>query len=242
MRAILAGNTDLTNMLWNQRFLYLHIPKTAGKSLTRYFVEAWQKPVYGVVSGGQLSELADCDQKGLHLRLGRGHEDLKATRELLREQHRDVDGFEAVFVCIRNPYDLMVSNYHFLRQSYPKNKSRINFQLAATTSFEEFCTRIGKIGPQDWMTIDGTPLRNLCIIRFERLLDDLAAYARRFGFENCQVPHLNPSKRGHYRDYLTPIAEEYIFRKFRYWFESGYYEREAAPAAGAAVTGRTERA
>jgi hypothetical protein len=213
-------------MLWNARFLHLHIPKTAGKSLTRFFVDAWQRPIYGSVSAGQIRELADCDQTDLHLQLGRGHENLKLAQDMLQPTGRDIESFDAVFVCTRNPYDLMVSSYHFMRQSYTMHKNRTDFALAANSSFEEFCSLAGPIGPQEWMVWNERPLQNLKVIRFERLRDDLQMYAKTYGFASCPLPHLNPSRRGHYRDYLTPVAEKYIYRKFRYWFDNGYYERE----------------
>ena len=213
-------------MLWNSRFLHLHIPKTAGKSLTRYFVEAWPRPIYGSVSRGQIRELSDCDQSNLHLEIGRGHENLKLAQDMLQQRGRNLESLEAVFVCTRNPYDLMVSSYHFLRQSYPLAKGRTDATLAANSTFEEFCCQVGKIGPQDWMVWNERPLTNLKVIRFERLLEDLQKYTEMYSFASCPLPHLNPSTRGHYREYLTPRAEERIYEKFQYWFDNGHYPRE----------------
>ena len=59
-------------MLANDRFLFLHFPKTAGKSMAKYFIEAWDKPIFGRVSPGQMDELQDGATEGVTLEVGRG--------------------------------------------------------------------------------------------------------------------------------------------------------------------------
>ena len=34
-------------MLFNEEFVFLHYPRSAGKSLTRYLIEAWRGPIHG---------------------------------------------------------------------------------------------------------------------------------------------------------------------------------------------------
>jgi len=212
-------------MIWNQRFLFLHIPKTAGKSLTKFFVDSWERPIRGIVSRGQFRDLADCDQAGLHLAEGSGHEDMTAARRLLKEQGQDIEKLDATIVCIRNPYDLMVSNYFFMRESYARNRLD-RFAIAVENSFEDFCIKTAMASPRDWMVLDDREPANLHILRFETLTRDLEALSQAFGCRPSEVPHLNKSNREHYRSYLTPICERRIYEQYQYLFDRGFYERE----------------
>jgi len=212
-------------MIWNQRFLFLHIPKTAGKSLTKFFVGSWERPIHGIVSRGQFRELADCDQTGLHLIEGSGHEDMTAARSLLLTQNLHIEKLDTIIVCIRNPYDLMVSNYFFMRESYARNRLD-RFAIAVENSFEDFCIKTAMASPRDWMVLDGNEPANLRILRFETLDQDLVALCREFGCRVADLPHLNKGNRGHYRSYLTPICEQRIYEQYHYLFDRGFYQRE----------------
>ena len=52
-------------MLINDEFAFIHFPKTAGKSLTKYLISAWKDPIYGLVSPGQLKEIEDVLRPGV---------------------------------------------------------------------------------------------------------------------------------------------------------------------------------
>ena len=80
---------------------------------------------------------------------------------------------------------------------------------------------------QNWMTINGKRPENLRIIHFEHLQDDYDTLADEFGFSATVVPHINSSEHDHYLSYLTPKAEEAIYKKFQYLFMEGFYERQS---------------
>lgn len=214
-------------MLWCDDFLFVHYPKTAGKTLTRFFVQAWQQPISGYISKGQVNELADCDLEKTGIVVGRGHENLRRSDQIVAEAGGDVRTLKAIFCCVRNPYDLMVSTYHFMRQTYHENSERPNFIIAHENDFVNFCEKVGVSSPTHWMTLDGKQPDNLEIIRFEHLIEDLTYYSEKFGFDMPELSHLNASKRSHYSEYMCSRAERAIAEKFSYWFAQGYYERES---------------
>lgn len=214
-------------MIYNEDFLFLHYPKTAGKSLTRFFIEAWKRPIEGLISRGQFSDLKDLDLTDVDLQAGRGHENFVQSSEILREKGKDIEKLRAIFVCIRNPYDLMVSNYFFMRQTYKNNRQKRNFELAATVPFEQYCVRCTMASPERWMTYRGKIFQTLRIVRFEQLTDDLRQYSTEFGFSMAYVPHLNATNHKHYLSYITPAAEEAIYKHFRFMFDNGYYQRHS---------------
>jgi len=49
----------------------------------------------------------------------------------------------------------------------------------------------------------------------------------KYGFTVDALDHLNASRRGHYREYLTSKAESVIYKKFNFLFELGGYPRES---------------
>ncbi|MBX2882270.1 MAG: sulfotransferase domain-containing protein [Granulosicoccus sp.] len=213
-------------MLWCNDYCFVHYPKTAGKSLTRFFVKAWERPINGFISKGQVKELADCELEKTNIVVGRGHENLVESQQIIKEDGKDIHAMKAIFVCIRNPYDLMVSNYHFMRETYKNNKDKANFIVAHNNDFDTFCEEVGVSSPRNWMELDGKQPANLQVIRFESLNADLIANAEKYGYAAPEIDHLNSSKRGHYSEYMTSRSEKAIYEKFEYFFAQGYYERE----------------
>ena len=195
--------------------------------MTKYFICAWDVPIYGLISPGQVRELADVTREGVTLEVGSGHQNFRGARTIVDQRRKRIEDMEAVFVGIRNPYDIAVSTYHFLRETYRDNHDKVNFVRANRHTFEEFwCGKEGKARPQKWLTMEGEVPDNLKVIRFENLREDLGALAAEFGFREAELPHLNSSNRGHYREYMTGAVEKAVYKHFGYLFECGYYERE----------------
>ena len=216
-------------MLANDRYLFIHYPKTAGKSLTRYFIEAWDRPMHGIVSPGQIKELEPAITDGVHVEEGLGHENLATASEILASRGQSVHDMDAVFVGVRNPYDLAVSTYFYLRDRAKHHEERPRFRRAVSLDFETFwCTDIGLFTspPERWLTLDGRTLPNQRFIRFESIASDITRFADEFGFNDADLPHLNPTPHEHYSAYMTPKVEEALFTRFRFFFDSGLYARE----------------
>ena len=214
-------------MILNEHFLFIHQPKTAGKSLTRYFLEAWEPPIRGFISSGQSQELAEVMREGVSLEVGTAHDNLFAAARFLEREGKSIHDLRAVMVGIRNPYDLAVSTYFYLRDRARHEPDRPRFQRAASMDFETFwCTEPPTTPPDRWLTLRGKPLANLRHIRVESIAEDLRALADEFHFRDATLPHLNPSKHGHYSEYMTPEVEEAIFTRFRHYFDTGLYARE----------------
>jgi hypothetical protein len=121
-------------MIWNRRFLFPHYPKAAGKSLTEFFVRAWEPPIHGIVARGQRSELERIREDGLHLETGHSHQNAIAARTVLQQRGIDIRSLEAVFLSVRLPYDLVYSAYRFLRANHANAADRPAFALAASST------------------------------------------------------------------------------------------------------------
>ena len=213
-------------MLISDDFVFLHFPKAAGKSLTKYMISAWSDPIHGYLSKNQASELADVMRPGVTLEVTGGHEPMARAAAVLRAQGRSIQDMKAVFVCIRNPYDIAVSTYFYMRETYPFNVQNRRFRAAAENTFEQFWLADVDNMPQRWLTLNGKVLPNRRIIRFEHLREDLDALSNEFNFRDAELPHLNAIERGHYSAYMTSAAEAAIFEKYRYLFDADHYVRE----------------
>ena len=215
-------------MLVSKDFAFIHFPKTAGKSLTKYMISAWDGPIYGRVSRGQIKEVADVMRTDVTLDVARGHENMRRTSLILQSMGRDIHDLRAIFVCIRNPYDLAVSTYFFLRRAYTQNGGSERFRMAAQMDFSDFwCNDISTAPPERWLTLGGEVLPNQYFIRFESLREDLSSLAKKFEFKDATLPHLNRTTHAHYSEYMTNESEAAVYARFRYLFDAGYYERES---------------
>lgn len=240
-------------MLFNQELLFLHVPKTAGTSVTSFLIRVLDGPV-------MLTEPADHLGPSVHVsaatriklglrRLrrrvgllrrtkltviaGTRHETLAEALPVLERFGRHLEDFRVVLAVIRNPYDLEVSRFHFFRRGHLGVKGLAQEyaeELALTRDFATFARRApyhgrlpGRI--EDWFEIEGRVPDNMHILRFETLHTELAALLGPFARTPPTLPRLNASEHGPYKDYLTPEIEEAIYLKYRWPFDKGYYPR-----------------
>jgi hypothetical protein len=212
-------------VLWNDDFLFLHYPKTAGKSLSVAFMKSWRTPVRGYISLGQLTELGLLIQHGSELWIHGSHQSLEEAAIILKEHNRRLDQFRAIFVAVRCPYDMMYSAYRFRRARAHEVAGRDDFSLAVNSTYEEYVERERILDYRSWLQYENKNPSNLRVIRFEKMLEDYRTYAQEFGFRNAIIPHLNATPGGSYLDVLSPKIEEAIYGKYRILFERGYYSR-----------------
>src|SRR6266550_360330 len=184
-----------------KRFLFVHIPKTAGNSIQSTLRD---------YSEDQLVALR-ADQDGIE-RFGlrnpnykiKKHSTLAEYRAALDEaQFRDL----YKFTCVRNPWDRMVS-YYFRTT-----------QLVETWDRKEFRKLILRaLSVRDYLQLDkdeADPFSNMdYIIRFENLADDFRAISARLGIPDAPLPQYNRSNREHYSNYYDAELCELIRKRF----------------------------
>lgn len=195
-----------------RRYLFIHAPKTGGTSMA-LALEARamkddimlgdtpkaakrRKRLEGVQAAGRLwkhATLADLD--GL--------------------VHKDELDALFIFTLVRNPWDRMVSYYHWLRaQSF----DHPSVTLAKDLPFGEFVAQpvIGQSFSQSptasYVTdAEGRERANL-FIRLEHLQTDIAPLEAHLGFD-LDIPHVNRSARGeNYRAAYSDVSREQVAR------------------------------
>jgi len=211
-------------MLVCDDILFIHVPKTAGTSVTKWLLDN--------VPGKKLLTVPDgtaMPRRGVRVATGVRHEDLEmATRGLARIGRR-LEDFRVILAVIRNPYDLEVSRYCFHRYGFSDNESLR--KVARGTDFDEWARDV----PFPWghrpmpierfYTVDGAMPANMRLVRFERLAGELAAAVAPLKVRRG-LKHANASAHAHWSEYVTARNEPWIFRKYEWLFQ--FYPRAEA--------------
>lgn len=200
----------------NYRFIFLHVPKTAGTSITNYLSSftGWNDiELGGTHYGEQIQEIY-----GRRFKLNK-HSTAKQIRAIVGE---DLWRGYFKFAVVRHPLDRLVSAYLFYRKwDHPSTDA-----VRALSGFEEFvhseffaadrrnATR--PAGSQTAFLWDGGLAVDL-VCRFESLTDDMARVASRLGLGDfpAALPQLNATERTHWEDYYTPASQEVAMSAYR---------------------------
>jgi hypothetical protein len=199
------------------RCIFIHVPKTAGKSILTLF----GLPELGVNYKGELTHLEDPYDHIPSMRY--------APRPYFGEYFK--------FAFVRNPWDRLVSAFHYLNAggANPQDlQFREQYLSAYGGDFRSFVQDLPQFlkakhfMPQSRLVCDedGRVLLDF-VGRFEALDEGVALIAERTGLRGAAVPHTNASRHGRYTDYYDAatrqrVAEVYArdIRVFGYEFES----------------------
>lgn len=200
-----------------RKYIFVHIPKTGGTSMAAALED---RAMRGDILIGdtpkalkrrpRVKKLAEKAQGRLWK-----HSTLRDIEGVV--DHDDLDGY-FVFTFVRNPWDRMVSYYHWLRaQKFEHQQVR----LAQMMTFENFVKN-----PFTAMAMSQNPYRSYTqdwfgndrcnqYIRLERWRDDMARLEAHLGFVPG-IAHLNRSARHpDYRTYYTAASEEAVEKMCR---------------------------
>ncbi|MEO3937152.1 sulfotransferase family 2 domain-containing protein [Dermatophilaceae bacterium Soc4.6] len=132
--------------------------------------------------------------------------------ERLFAWRRAVTGMHRVAV-VRNPWDRMVSVYHYQRQTVPQSHDR-----ARELDFRDYVLRGGQGSAFTTFTDfagDGSgELKVDTVLRVETLDDDFAALCAARGLTGISLPRKNTSARGDYRELYDDDTREAVGRAF----------------------------
>ena len=211
-------------MIFCEKLLFLHVPKTGGISITSVLLDVLPAPVYYSAPSGHHGQA----REGIVFVPGKRHETLTDAEELLDEYGWRLEQFPAILACLRNPYELEVSRYAYLRKGHPWDRG-VSQELAMSGDFERFAIDSPPHAHRQleaYFVLRGSVPDNLRVVRLEEISTELPAVLRSVGITaRIRIPRTNRSRHRHYSRYYTPKAEDAVYRKYRWAFEAGGYER-----------------
>jgi Sulfotransferase family len=186
---------------FQKRFLFVHIPKTAGNSIQSALRD---------YSEDELVALRK-EQDGIE-RFGLRNPKYKTKKHSTLGEYRDALGNEQFrklykFTCVRNPWDRMVSYYLTPTQS-PETWDRKEFRKTISKA----------VSVADYLRLDQDeedPFANVdYIMRFENLADDFRTVCGTLGISRTTLPRYNRSSREHYSKYYDNQLRELVRKRF----------------------------
>lgn len=210
---------------YRKKFIFVHIFKTAGTSVMDVFLPDSRfidRLVYGKYSRFfflvlnrvlNISDLGNKYYTGFHKHATA--QDISLGFDLYKDYY--------VFVFVRNPYDLMVSLYFYIRQS----KSHKYNSVAISMSFPDFVEWYVNKSP--YRQVDFVYANNVCLVnyiaKFENLSEELSYICDKLNISFSGLGHKNRSKdkskkiMAYYDDSSLRLVNEYYsddFEKFGY--------------------------
>ena len=196
-----------------KRFLFVHIPKTAGNSI---------QSVLRDYSEDELVALRK-EQDGIE-RFGLRNPQYRIKKHSTLSEYYDALGDEQFrrlykFTCVRNPWDRMVS-YYFTPTQKPETWNRKKFRETISKA----------VSVSDYLRLDngeGDPFANVdCIMRFENLANDFRTLCNAIGISPPALPQYNRSNREHYSKYYDDQLCELVRARFAAEIERFNYSFE----------------
>jgi hypothetical protein len=186
---------------FQKRFLFVHIPKTAGNSIQSALRD---------YSEDELVALRR-EQDGVE-RFGLRNPKYKVKKHSTLTEYRTALGDAEFgrlykFTCVRNPWDRMVS-YYFTPTQKAEVWDRKKFRKIISSA----------LSVADYLRLDQgeeDPFANIdCIMRFENLADDFRTVCAALDISPMKLPQYNRSNREHYSKYYDDDLRELVHVRF----------------------------
>jgi chondroitin 4-sulfotransferase 11 len=186
------------------KFIFIHIPKTGGSSIA--------EPEYRASQGALVAHLGSED----HVQAG--HIRAVGLKNSLQDNWDDY--FKFAFV--RNPWDRIVSLYHYFLQDSEKQCSALGKEIAKLGGFREFCLQIDNLeldahfDPQISYLInyEGKFLLDY-LGRYESLDKDFDFVCKKIGLPTVKLPHLRKSNHDTYHNHYDDEIAKIIATKYK---------------------------
>jgi Sulfotransferase family len=200
----------------SKKFIFVHIPKTAGSSIRRALT-----PYTRTLKGRFVKNVIrppDC----YHLSQMPPHTNAVQIRLLLGSEF-----YESAysFAFVRNPWDREVSMYHYILKTPHHHMNSI---VSGLDDFASYIRWQRNEAPENQHDFIATCRQGDIIVdhvaRFENIADEYAAITSRIGVPN-KLPKVNTSDRSRdYRSYYTDETREIVAELFATDIEKFGYE------------------
>jgi hypothetical protein len=185
---------DIKMIDLRNKIIFVHIPKTAGTSIERYFLNIRglrpeHKSALGIFKNPKTAELEHANN----------HCSLSMYEQLYFGG--DIPPDYRIFTIVRNPYKRFWSEWAY-RKMPPQNWFRLSFFLPLPILIrltEHPISRLkdfnSHVRPQ-YRFLEGRSTARVRMLRFENLAEEFAALTHDWGLPKVGLPYRNSSKRG----------------------------------------------
>jgi len=190
------------------KFIFIHIPKTAGSSirsaLSEFALERNNSQLSRLLRRFNLPKNHHNYRFGLHNDLRKAQEKIPAE---LFSQYRKV-------AFVRNPWDQLASNYRYKVFGSSDKKSELS-----NIDFESFIQKEAKRHNRlqhDYLIDRNRKLQCDFLGRFENLAEDYNKLRDFLGIDLVELPSKNISlKKGSYQDYYNDETKEFVAQHWK---------------------------
>ncbi len=187
------------------KIIFIHIPKTAGTSIENVLFKPKNKRASNDLWGGPNQYQSGALQ---HL----------MSSNIIKAIGMDVFNQYFTFSFSRNPWDKIVSQYHFTVQRRKDLQHKIG--INENSSFKEYINKLFSVDvyiqweqQYKFLYIDGK-----CVVdfigKFENLQQDFDIVCDKIGMSRQQLPHKNKSKHKHYTEYYDDETRQIVAEKY----------------------------
>ena len=220
----------------SHRFIFVHIPKTAGTAMAEALERHSANPER-TIWRSVMRRLPIREQAGRAY--FRKHD--PASRIVAKLGREEFDRFQS-FSVVRDPYDHAVSHFEFMKQFRIRHVAR----RISTMTFEEYLayrvrapfwddTFFARLPDQSFFLTDAAGKVIVGkIIRFECLSSEFPALVEKLGLGNTKLEHVNRTKtrsdRRPFQSYYDATTEEMVRKLYARDFDLLGYDRAMRPA------------
>jgi hypothetical protein len=121
------------------------------------------------------------------------------------------------FTFVRNPWDLIVSNYHWLLKHPGNNPQGIGAKVTKLKSFHDyvFSPYLRKINCTDQITDENGEIIVDLVCKYEKLQLDFAYACGKAGLPNIELPHQNKTNHSDFREFYNNETQKIIEKAFQ---------------------------
>lgn len=211
-------------MIWNEKVLFLHVPKAAGMSISNLLVNGLDGQVSITEPGIERKRVRNI----LHIP-GKRHETLVDAESYFTYANMSIFNFEKIFAVMRCPYDLEVSRYYYLRKGYEIDKGPAQ-KIALSSSFNEYLATAPFFGQNPprldrYFHMHGLIPENLVVLRQENLSNDIQFHLSPYLRDDIELKHVNKSERQSVSELYDSETEALCYERHRWFFDKGFYSR-----------------
>jgi len=196
---------------FNYKFIFIHIPKTGGTSVTAALKDYSSDEISFSKSEGRVVNEDGSQEVVIYnntLQLSKRYYKHATLEDFFGVLQKELYSYY-IFTVVRNPFDRVISQTSFVNGINTVPLKLQNFSMPK---------------PQ----LDYVKLNDIVVvknfIRYENLQKDFDKICLDIGLPTADLPHKNSSNRLDYRQYYTDSTKKMIYRMYQDEFE--YFEYE----------------